>query len=217
VTTEQAKDGAGHLGTGFDVVVLAGSAGALQEVLTIVERIPAQFPAAIVVNLHQAALANRETLCRLIRHRASLPVSLAEDPVLLRPGQITVVPPQSTLAAVPGDLAKVTVAPAQDWRVADTTMAMLAERYGPRCIGVVLSGRLDDAALGAREIKRAGGRVIVQQPSDAQASEMPAAVLATGSVDLVVPARRVAQSLVALAMAPGGADLLRTPRAAWAG
>jgi len=217
VTIEQAEEVAGHPTTGFEVVVLAGSAGGLQAVLTIVERLPAKFPAAIVVTLHQTARAKPDTLSRLIRHRASLPTSMAGDTIALTPGHITVIPPQSALAAEPGDPGKVTLAPAEGWRVADTTMATLAARYGPRCIGVVLSGRLDDAALGARAIKRAGGRVIVQEPTDAQSAEMPAAVLATGNVDLVVPARRVAQSLVALAMAPGGAELLRTPRPAWAG
>jgi two-component system, chemotaxis family, protein-glutamate methylesterase/glutaminase len=216
VTTEKSNDAVGH-STGFDVVVLAGSAGGLRAVLTTVEQLPPQFPAAIVVSLHRAADSHRrDTLPELLGRRASMPVQTAGNPVTLTPGRIIVMPPQTELTAGP-DSSTLALAASESWRVADTTMTALAAHYGARCIGVVLSGRLDDAAQGARAIKRARGRVIVQDPADAHTPSMPAAALATGSVDLVVPARRIAPSLVALAMAPGGADLLRTPRPAWAG
>lgn len=211
----KSNDAVGH-STGFDVVVLAGSAGGLRAVLTAVEQLPSQFPAAIVVSLHRAAdSGSRDTLPDLLGRRASMPVQPAGNPVTLAPGQIIVMPPQTELTARPDSTLALTAS--ESWRVADPTMSALAARYGARCIGVVLSGRLDDGALGARAIKRARGRVIVQDPADAHTPSMPAAALATGSVDLVVPARRIAPSLVALAMAPGGADLLRTPRPAWAG
>jgi two-component system chemotaxis response regulator CheB len=108
------------------------------------------------------------------------------------------------------------VEPAPGSTVIDDSMDTLARRYRDRCIGVVMTGKLQDGAQGARAIKRNGGRVIVQDPDDAQVPSMPTAVLATGSVDLVVPLRRVAPTLIALAMAPGAADLFRTPRSAWA-
>lgn len=80
----------------------------------------------------------------------------------------------------------------------------------------MLTGRLDDGASGAKAVKRRGGWVLAQDPLDADAPGMPSAVIATGRVDLVVPLSRMAHSLVALAMAPGAAELLKTTPAAWA-
>jgi two-component system chemotaxis response regulator CheB len=80
----------------------------------------------------------------------------------------------------------------------------------------VLTGRLDDAAAGVRALKRRGGRAIVQDPATAQAPEMPLAALATGCADLVMPLAHIAPALIALAMAPGAADLFRVPPAPWA-
>jgi two-component system chemotaxis response regulator CheB len=67
----------------------------------------------------------------------------------------------------------------------------VAERYGPRSLCAVLTGRRDDGAAGVRVLKRHGGRTIVQHADTAPADGMPRA-LATGCVDLVMPPRHIA-------------------------
>jgi two-component system chemotaxis response regulator CheB len=136
------------------------------------------------------------------------------DYMVLERGQVVVMPPHSRLTA--SDEVGFGVELAFASTAIDDTMQVLARHYRARCIGVVMTGKLHDGAEGARAIKRVGGRVIVQDPNDAQAPSMPTAVLATGSVDFAVPLRRVAPTLIALAMAPGAAELFRTPRSAWA-
>jgi two-component system CheB/CheR fusion protein len=64
---------------------------------------------------------------------------------------------------------------------------------------VVLSGGGSDGALGARAVKESGGLVLVQDPKDAAHADMPRAVIATGVADIVLPARDLAEQLVALA------------------
>jgi two-component system chemotaxis response regulator CheB len=195
-------------------VVLAGSLGGLHAITEVLCALPAQFPAAIVVLLHRPARNGRDHLPDVLSRRSTLPVKTFHSAQDLDAGCVHVLPPRTSLTTRPG--AMLEARQSEGWRTADATMTALAERYRSRSIGVVLSGRLDDGARGARAIKRAGGRVIVQDPADAVAPSMPAAAMATGSVDLVVPLRRVAPALVALTMAPGGADLLRTSRAPWA-
>ena len=196
-------------------MVLAGSMGGMQATFDVLTALPPAFPAAVVVNLHRAARPGRDHLPDVLAVRSTLPVCTLGMTDSLKPGHVYVLPPGAALTHVDGGFVA-PGAPQHGWRTADITMATAAERYGGGCIAVVLSGRLNDGADGARSIKRAGGRVIVQDPADAVAHGMPAAVLATGSVALVVPLRRVAQALIALTMAPGGADLLRIPRAPWA-
>ena len=195
-------------------VVLAGSAGGVRAVRDVLQFLPPQFPAPIVIALHRPARPTRDDLAAMLRRRTSLRVHTLGEPVSLEAGCVHLLPPRTTLAT--DERGSLRLEPTQDWRTLDPTMTALARRYGPRCIAVVLSGRLDDGAAGARAGKRGRGRVGVQDPADAEAAGMPASVLATGSVDLVVPLRRVAHTIVALTMAPGGADLLRVPRAPWA-
>ena len=59
-----------------------------------------------------------------------------------------------------------------------------------RCAGVILSGAGSDKALGLKAIKECGGLTIAQGHNGTapQYGEMPAGAIATGVVDLVVPA-----------------------------
>jgi two-component system chemotaxis response regulator CheB len=94
-------------------------------------------------------------------------------------------------------------------RSADALLASAGRALGARAIGVVLSGRLDGGARGVSELKRLGGRVIVEDPQTAQAPAMPNAALATGCVDFALPAERVGQALLTLCTATGAAELFR--------
>ena len=187
------------VGSGPSAVVLAGSLGGMHAMLDVLAGLPGQLPAAIVISLHRAARRGRDHLPDVLALRSKLPVSTLTTVDTLEPGRVHVLPPGTALASVDGGVLAPRL-PAEGWRTADPTMTAAAGRYGAACIGVVVSGRLDDGADGSRSIKRAGGRVIVQDPADAVAHGMPTAALATGSVDLVVPLRRVAPALVSLVM-----------------
>lgn len=209
VATAASED---EVAAGIDVVVLAGSAGGMKAVMSILPDLPSQLPAAVVVVLHRPVAAD-DHLPALLQRGSALPVAPLCDGGALRPGTVSVLPGRVGLTHGIGGLQVESLPTA---RTIDPTLQAVAAAFGRRSLAVVLSGRLDDGAAGARAIKRAGGRVVVQDPADAAESGMPTATLATGSVDFVLPVRQVSACIVALTMAPGGADLLRTARSAWA-
>ena len=84
---------------------------------------------------------------------------------------------------------------------ADDLFASLATAFGERALGVVLTGRLDDGAAGARAIKARGGRVLAQDRTTSEQFGMPSSAISTGCVDWVLPLDRIGTA-VALA-APG--------------
>ena len=101
-------------------------------------------------------------------------------------------------------------------RGGDALLTAVADRLGSAAIGVVLTGMQRDGARGVQAVKRRGGRVLVQDPTTSRADGMPSAAIATGCIDFVLPVERIGPALVALTMAPGGAELLTVPIPAWA-
>jgi two-component system chemotaxis response regulator CheB len=83
--------------------------------------------------------------------------------------------------------------------------------YGPRVIGVVLSGLLSDGAAGLNAIKRCGGMALVQDPEDAIADEMPRRALETTVADLCVPSAKLGDVLSDLARQAAGPAMLVPP------
>jgi two-component system chemotaxis response regulator CheB len=99
--------------------------------------------------------------------------------------------------------------------MADELFASAAAVYGARALAVVLTGRLRDGTAGVRAVKAAGGRVIAQDPEDAEQSAMPYNATATGCVDLVLDLPRIADALITLVTVPGGAELFGVRGGSW--
>jgi two-component system chemotaxis response regulator CheB len=181
----------------------------------LVAGLPPTFPIPVLVAQHRPGSADPGRLPWLLGRRAALPVRSA------RPGMAASAP---GVTLIPGGRAAV-VDPAGQLRLAvsrepagDALLASAAETASHGAvIAVVLSGMLrGGGAEGVRAVKRHGGRVLAQDPATAEAPGMPASAIATGCVDFVLAPDRLAIALVALAMAPGGAELLTVPLPHWA-
>jgi two-component system chemotaxis response regulator CheB len=86
----------------------------------------------------------------------------------------------------------------------DALFRSAALAYGPRVIGVLLSGMLNDGVAGLDAIKRCGGYAVVQDPEEAVADEMPRNALRRVSVDRVVATARLGEVLAELVREPAG-------------
>jgi two-component system chemotaxis response regulator CheB len=196
------------------VVVIAASFGGLDPIRAVLAALPADFPLPVVVVMHRAA-APTNVLAGILSRHCILPVDAVGDGYRLAAGRIAVLPGGycSRLTAK----GSVTVAPTDRERLcADVVLADAAEVYGRNVLAVVLTGKLADGAVGVRAVKLAGGMAVVQDPAECLAPGMPTAALSTGCVDHRLPLAMIGPALIALAMAPGAADLLRVPMASWA-
>lgn len=199
----------------FDIVVMAASLGGPEAVREIICGLPAWFPTPVIVVQHRTDRAEQLTV-NLLRRWAHLDVALAQPGGRPSPGTVHIAPATAQLTLAPDGTFVYGRAVGRPGCSADPLFTSAAQWYDSHAIGVVLSGTNADGAAGAVALKRAGGRVLVQNRASARCYAMPAAALATGCVDLVLPVERIAPALVSLVLWPGAADLLRVPMSPWA-
>ena len=198
----------------FEGVVLLASLGGIHALSTVLGALPSTFPVPVVAVQHGRRNPDGGLLGKLLARRTALPVRDAGPGLAFaRPG-ITVVP--TGWDATLDGAGRYALTPSDGMHGGDGLLADVALSAGPAAIAVVLTGLQRDGARGVQEVKRRGGRVLVQDPATARAGAMPSAAIATGCVDFVLPLDRIGPALVALAMAPGGAALLAVPTAPWA-
>jgi two-component system chemotaxis response regulator CheB len=117
---------------------------------------------------------------------------------------VLVAPPDRHLLALDGRV-RLDVGPKENGHrpAVDVTFRSVAEAYGRRAIGVVLSGTRFDGAAGLGEIVAGGGRALVQDPTDSLFDGMPRSALRHVEVDAVLPVAELARRLEELCGAMG--------------
>jgi two-component system chemotaxis response regulator CheB len=188
-----------------DVVVIGGSAGAVEGMLRIVERLPAGLAARVFLVIHVPPTAP-SVLPRILERHGSLAARHPANGEVTAPSVIYIAPPDFHLL-VREETVGVVRGPRESGHrpAVDPLFRSASATCGSRVIGVVLSGNLDDGAAGLRAIVDAGGLAIVQDPSDAVHPSMPLSALAVVPEAEVVPLREIADRIAALVDTPGGA------------
>lgn len=186
------------------IVLIGGSAGAVEAVAEIVGGLPAGFPAAVFVVVHFPA-ESVSILPRILGRSGHLPASHPRDGDPIEPGRVYVAPPGFHLLINRGRMRVVRGPKENGHRPAvDPLFRTAASAYGPDTIGVIVTGNLDDGSAGLRRIKDAGGTAIVQDPETALYPGMPSNAIAYAEVDHVVPLPEIAGLLTRLAALPNG-------------
>ena len=181
-----------------DVIVVGASAGGVEALSRLARNLPQDLPASVFVVLHIPAQST--SLLPMILSRAgSLPASHPEDGERIENGRIYVAPPDRHLMIEPGRIRVVRGPTENRHRPAiDPLFRSAARAYGPRVIGVILTGTLDDGTAGLVAVKIAGGLAVVQDPSDAFCAGMPKSALRYVEVDYVLPLREIGPLLTRL-------------------
>ena len=194
-----------------DLIVIGGSAGAVEAVSEIVAALPETLPAAVCVVLHQAPyqpsrlaeILDRLGPLRAVRARAGAPLRRGTIHVAIPDHHLLVERAEGGAADAFGVL-RLTHGPKETRArpAVDVLFRSAALAFGPRVIGVVLSGALDDGTAGLWAIRDRGGLAVVQDPEDATVASMPANALAEVGADHVARAREIARLLVELSRRP---------------
>jgi two-component system, chemotaxis family, protein-glutamate methylesterase/glutaminase len=184
------------------IVVVGASAGGVGALCSVVQALPADFPAALLVVLHLPPHSHSALPAILARH-GLLPASHPEEGEGIEAGRIYVAVPDRHLSVAAGRIRLSRNASENGFRPAiDVLFRTAARAFGPRVVGVVLTGNLDDGTAGLAAIKRCGGVAVVQDPRNADYPGMPGSAVANVDVDHVVPLGEIGPLLDRLVREP---------------
>lgn len=175
-----------------ELVVLLASAGGLDALSRVLGDLPAELPAAIVVQQH---LGDHDSVLPMIlRRHTALGVGWARNDEALTPGYAAVCPPGMQLELTPDGRCSLRAMNGRGVRRFDVLLRSVAASYGPRSAAAVLTGSGQDGAAGTAAMKRAGAIVVAESPATAQYSSMPMAAVRAGA-DLVLPVQEIGRVL----------------------
>ena len=180
----------------YELIVIGCSLGGMYAVEKILCALPADFDTPIAIAQHRHKKSDRG-LTEFFRRSCKVRVMDADDKQWIEPGTVYFAPADYHLLVEKGEFSLSVDEQVNNSRPSiDVLFESAADAYGAALIGVVLTGANDDGATGAKRIKSRGGLVVAQDPKTAEAPAMPAAAIATGAVDQILPLEQIGPFLV---------------------
>lgn len=191
-----AKAGAGAPGAQRCLIVgMGASAGGIEAFSRFFDAMPSDSGAAFIVVLHLDP--NRESqMAQVLAVHTAMPVVQVVDQMLIQPNHVYVIAPDRDLTVRDGMLHLEKPAEKRGHRhPVDVLFRSLAADQGERVVAVVLSGTGSNGTDGLKEVRAAGGLILVQDPATAKFDGMPRSVIAAGLADHILPPEAMAEVL----------------------
>ncbi len=182
------------------VVGIGASAGGLEAFRTLLRHIPVDTGLAFVLIQHLDP-THHSDLTKILSGVSSIPVWEATDGMEIEANHLYIIPPNTALE-IADRVFKITPrAPIHSGPhlPIDQFLKSLAQEYGSRAIGVLLSGAGSDGTAGFEALKAAGGVTLAQDPATAGFASMPRTAIARECVDFVGAPEAIAAELTKLA------------------
>jgi len=191
-----------------DIIVIGASAGGIEVLKTVLNALPWNFRAAIMVVLHSTE-NSPGLLPEILNRQSKLPVIYAVHNAAILPGRVYIAPAGQRHMIVDRERLQLQPGPRENRSrpSIDVLFRSAALAYGSQVIGVVLTGNLDDGSAGLAAIKARRGLTIVQNPAEAFAPSMPASAIESTTVDFILPAEQIGPKLAELNMSEAAEQL----------
>ncbi len=190
-----------------DVIGIGASTGGPRALSALIEELPADLDAGIVIAQHMPD-GFTETFAERLDRKCPLRVRQAKDGDQIVAGTVLVAPGRrdATVEKGAGDNLRIRISDLRDDRGShpsvDLLFTSLARAAGSRAVGVIITGMGEDGAVGLRAIREAGGRTIAESEATAVIYGMPRA--AAEFADQVLDLPDIAAALGQLARSPQG-------------
>ncbi len=182
----------------YQMIAIASSTGGPTALLKILQNLPPNFPAGILIVQHISD-GFTQGLVEWLRREIQLEIRIANDGDLPTPGVVLVAPDRLDMRIGFRRQIETSAEGQQILRPSgDILLASVARSIGNRSIGLVLTGMGADGAQGLRQIRQAGGYTIAQDEASSLIYGMPKAAYENGSVTEVLALNSIARRLIEL-------------------
>jgi two-component system CheB/CheR fusion protein len=180
---------------GCPIIGVGASAGGLEALQGLFDHVRNEPPMAFVVIQHRAT--DRTSVMKsLMEKHTSFRVRDIEDGMKIEPGTIYLTPADKDVSLMNGTFYLVEPPQAPGLRLPiDAFLRTLAQEEAERAVAIILSGTGSDGTLGVKEVKGAGGMIMVQKEEQAKYDSMPRSAIDTGLVDFILPVEQMGVQL----------------------
>jgi len=183
----------------FSIVGIGASAGGLEPIRKLLEKLPVDTGMSFVVIQHLAP-GQESLLPEILSRSTKMKVLQVQDGMQVEQDNVYVITPGTTMTLKNGQLRLVpkggALKPINDF------MISLASEQKTQAIGIVLSGTGNDGTEGLKAIKAEGGITFAQDPDTAQYPDMPKNAIAAETTDFVLSPEQIAKELGRIAKHP---------------
>ena len=177
------------------VVAVGASAGGPAALERVFSRLPHQMPAALVVSQHMPNGFTKQFSERLAAV-SDLQVREAQQDDVVQAGTAFITPGGQNMKIAKDGRIQLKKAEQTPSPSIDIMMKSVADAYSAKCVGVLMSGMLNDGVIGMKAIRDHGGVTIAQDESSSVVFGMNKAAIEAGAVDVVAHVSIIADRIV---------------------
>lgn len=169
------------------IIAIGASAGGLDPIKDFLINLPKQLSQASIILAQHSGNASTVMLKQILSKETGMMIAEAKNKEAIKPGIVYLCPPKKDVFIQKGlFLMQAPAEPKASKPNIDSLFESVAKIKNSHRIGIILSGNGNDGAQGCMAIKKAGGAVLVQEPTNAKYKSMPMATIEKKCVDAVL-------------------------------
>jgi two-component system, chemotaxis family, protein-glutamate methylesterase/glutaminase len=178
----------------FPIICVGGSAGGLDSYIRLLQNLPPDLGAAIVIVNHLRTVAT--LLHELLPHYTIMPVELITERLEIQPNHVFVIPEKRDLHILEDEFRLKPISKPRGWPdVITVFLRSLTKYWDGKLIAIIVSGYDGDGAEALCGIKEVGGITIAQKPDTAAQPDMPESAIASGCIDFILSPEDIAKEI----------------------
>ncbi len=179
------------------IIAIASSTGGPQALAQILPALPADFPCPVLIAQH-ISVGFAQGMADWLNSLCALPVQLGHEGELVLPGTVYISPSEHHMVVTPNRRLALQERLSNDlYRPScDTLLQSVAGVFGPKAIGIILTGMGHDGAAGLAAIRAAGGMTIGQDEASSVIYGMNRVAIEQGAAQQVLPLDKIAPAMI---------------------